>query len=170
MKLTMLLFYTMKKLDVLGNKFGRWTIIKAVPYTGTKTTWLCRCECGTTRKVRLSSLRNGDSVSCGCYAEELKTKYESGKGTDTPEYWVWSCMIQRCHNPKASSYHNYGGRGIKVCQEWKDSFLKFFNHIGSRPTPTHSIDRINNDGNYEPGNVRWATRHEQNLNTRRTKR
>lgn len=158
----------MKKINLLGKRFGRWLVV-APTKSKTKTKWICQCDCGAKKPVRSSSLVNGDSVSCGCYADELKHKYiGTSINWKSPEYYVWSAMIQRCHNPKTTGYHNYGGRGISVCPEWRGSFLKFFNSVGARPSNKHSIDRINNDGNYEPGNVRWATRREQNLNTRRT--
>lgn len=84
----------------------------------------------------------------------------------SPEYEVWHSIKQRCNNPKDKGYKNYGGRGITVCTEWNKSFIVFFNHVGHRPSPTHSIDRIKNNGNYEPGNVRWATIQEQHNNYR----
>lgn len=87
-------------------------------------------------------------------------------GTISPEYRAWNAMIQRCHNPNSLSRKYYGGRGIVVCKEWRKSFIPFFKHIGQRPSPRHSIDRINNDGNYEPGNVRWATKRQQVMNRR----
>lgn len=161
----------MKKIDLQGQRFGRWLVMEQGPKQKDRTTWLCQCDCGIVRVVRYSSLRRGDSVSCGCFAEELKVKHgKDSPGIYSPEYYTWSAMIQRCTNPKTTGYHNYGGRGISVCQEWKDSFMAFFKHMGNRPTPQHSIDRINNDGNYEPQNVQWATRREQNLNTRRSSR
>lgn len=88
----------------------------------------------------------------------------------TPEYSAWRAMLLRCNNPNNHNYHNYGGRGIKVCDEWQDSFTNFYKHIGKKPNKTLTLDRIDNDGNYEPGNVHWATRTEQNRNRRKPSR
>lgn len=90
---------------------------------------------------------------------------ESGKGRKTPEYLCWWSMKGRCFNPKNASFHRYGGRGITVCERWASSYLAFLEDMGRRPSPEHSIDRIDNDGNYEPGNCRWATKSEQGGNT-----
>lgn len=159
----------MRKIDLLGQRFGHWLVIGRAEYSNGKPYWICRCDCGTTKTIRGSSLKCGDSVSCGCFAERLKYKYKgTGTGIDSPEYGSWSGMIQRCTNKNAPGYKNYGGRGISICQEWINSFLQFYHSVGPRPSPNHSLDRVNNDGNYEPGNVRWATRKEQNRNTRRT--
>lgn len=87
-------------------------------------------------------------------------------GRGTAEFQAWAGMVSRCSNPNGGDYPNYGGRGIRVCKEWQDSYLAFLGHVGRKPSPQHSLDRIDNDGNYEPGNVRWATRAEQNLNRR----
>jgi hypothetical protein len=92
------------------------------------------------------------------------------KRKHTPEYSAWSHIVQRCTNSKCKEWPNYGGRGISICQEWRDSYQAFLDHVGPRPSPRHTIDRYpNNDGDYEPGNVRWATMKEQARNTRRTR-
>jgi hypothetical protein len=88
----------------------------------------------------------------------------------TPEYRVWAAMKRRCCNPNVWNFHRYGGRGIRMCDEWRDSFAAFYAHIGQRPSAQHSVDRIDNNGNYEPGNVRWATRQQQRANQRKRQR
>ncbi len=165
--------------DVEGQAFGRWQVLS---YAGSDNgaKWLCRCECGTERVVAATSLFQG-SQSCGCLQKERAV--ETGKTlhqrrrkvpsamkthgmSKTPEYRAWNQMIQRCTNPKIRNYPDYGGRGITVCQEWRESFEAFHAHIGPRPTPSHSLDRIDNDGNYEPFNVRWASDEQQRDNSR----
>jgi hypothetical protein len=122
----------------------------------------CRCACGTERKVLVANLFNGRSTSCGhCGAHSTHGMIKS------PEYQSWTGMKGRCHNDKNPGYHRYGGRGIKVCKRWRDSFENFLVDVGRRPTPHHTLDRFpDNDGDYKPGNVRWATKLEQSQNTR----
>lgn len=127
---------------------------------------LVRCDCGQEKKVRLGDLRKGHTTSCGCLmvekVKEANTLY--GK-TKTPEYKSWVSMIRRCTDPTLHNYHRYGGRGISVCDRWLGSFELFLEDVGVRPTLKHSIDRIDNDGNYEPGNVKWSTNKEQARNS-----
>jgi hypothetical protein len=115
-------------------------------------------------------LKRGWTQSCGCLQKDrAKDNAKHGK-TGSPEYHAWSAMIQRCTNPKTKQYKDYGGRGIRVCQKWKCSFESFYADMGPRPSKAHSIDRKDNDGNYEPGNCRWATEREQKMNTRQNVR
>lgn len=114
-----------------------------------------------------TDLKKGHTSSCGCLRRE--TLRTHGLSRSVPEYCVWECMIARCRNPSRSWFHLYGGRGISVCERWLN-FENFLADMGPRPTPDHSLDRVNNDGNYEPGNCRWATRIEQANNTRINKR
>lgn len=126
------------------------------------------CECGNIGFYRFASLRIGKRVSCGCKQQEgMKPKhgFTSNKKIH-PVYSLWQNMLQRCNNKKNTHYKNYGGRGIKVCREWELSFELFYKYVGDRPSNKHTLDRINNDGNYEPSNVRWATRKEQAGNLR----
>lgn len=151
--------------DLTGRVFGKLTVIKrARNHRHDKTAWLCHCECGTKKSIVSYTLLNGDSRSCGC----MQTRW-SHRLSDTPEYFVWASMVQRCHNENDQFYHKYGGAGITVYKKWRKDFAAFIAHMGMRPSRLHSIDRINNDGNYCPGNVRWATRKQQQRN-RRTNR
>lgn len=130
--------------------------------------WICRCDCGETREVFGSNLIRGLSQSCGCLTRERVKEANTTHGRrHTPEYETWAKIIARCENPKASVFAYYGGRGISVCERWRHSFENFFADMGLKPTPKHSIDRIDTNGNYEPSNCRWATHTEQMRNTRR---
>ena len=133
--------------------------------------WVCRCACGATAVVATSELRKGDTKSCGCL--RIATARSRGQsnhkhgaacdGAETPEYRAWVEMRRRCRDSNHIGYERYGGRGITVCERWTD-FEAFLADMGQKPTPTHSIDRRDNDGNYEPGNVRWATPEQQQNN------
>lgn len=100
---------------------------------------------------------------------DIRRSYKHGEAARTPEYWAWTNMIARCTNPEHKEWHNYGARGITVCGEWRNSFVAFLVALGRKTSPEHSLDRIDNNGNYEPGNVRWATKREQLRNTRRNR-
>jgi hypothetical protein len=156
----------------IGARFSRLTIISQDPRrsAGGHVRWLCRCDCGVVTVVTGTDLRRGTTVSCGCLGREKAAERGADRWTQhglsrSPEYKSWASMIDRCRNPRHRSYADYGGRGILVCPEW-DSFERFRANMGERPSKQHSLDRINNDGNYEPGNCRWATRRQQLRNTR----
>lgn len=161
-------------IDLTECQFGRLTVIKRVPPPFGKRTrgayWQCICECGAESIVMSQSLVKGSTRSCGCYGREVASEIGRRARTThglskTTEYCIWSNLRDRCHNPNGDAYKDYGGRGIKVCSRW-DDFSAFIADVGKRPSKRHTLDRINNDGNYEPGNVRWATRSEQNNNKR----
>ncbi len=158
--------------DLTGQKFGRLTVLLLEPVRmrGGARRWRCRCDCGNETVVVTGSLKRGMSRSCGCFKlERLAECFRTHGSSRTGIYWVWSGMIQRCCNPKSKYFHNYGGRGITVCREWRESFEAFQASVGPRPSPKHTIDRIDNERGYEPGNVRWSTRKEQNNNTRKNR-
>lgn len=121
--------------------------------------WKCRCTCGTVTYVRASDLRAGKSRSCGCLSWRHGMRH-------TPEYKAWQAIKDRCYRAKNKAFKNYGGRGIQMCERWFKSFQAFYEDVGPRPSPQHSIERIQNEHHYEPGNVKWATRAEQMRNRR----
>lgn len=147
-----------------GQKFGKWLVLGR----GTRRShWMCRCDCGTERSVLSSDMLSGKSLGCGkCFEHQVKHGHNK-RGKTTTEYRAWSGMKDRCTNPRGQFWSLYGGRGISVCVDWLESFESFLAYMGPKPSPSHSIDRYpNQDGNYEPGNVRWATKREQSGNRR----
>ncbi len=146
--------------EMTGKRVGRWTVLRRAGCTPKRGfNWLCRCACGTEKIVSGGTLRQRTSRSCGCLQREAVTKHGMA---GTPIYKVWRGMFDRCVNPNDASFARYGGRGIKVCQRWLN-FEKFLADVGV-PFEGQSIDRIDNDGNYEPNNVRWETRSGQARN------
>jgi hypothetical protein len=158
-----------------GDKFGRWTVVTPNCFSDQRYNKmsLCQCECGTVRHVKSYSLRKGLSRSCGCLCADRTRQLGNSLKQENPvsrrpEHYAWVNMIHRCTSPNSRVFCHYGGRGISVCGEWMESFDTFLSDVGPRPSKEHSLDRIDVNGNYEPGNVRWATVDEQAKNRRST--
>lgn len=167
-----------RKLDLTGQRFGRLTLLRdtGVRVGKGSVVWLCRCDCGAETRVRAAILRYGTTRSCGCLNRDSarerigqlrRTHGHTAGPRRTPEYRTWCLMIRRCENARSRSYPYYGARGIAVCPRWRASFEAFFADMGPKPSPDHTIDRLDNEKGYEPANCRWATWAEQFANMRR---
>jgi hypothetical protein len=155
----------------VGDRFNRLTIVERVPRPANSKRqavyWECRCDCGNTVALYSHLLTSGHTKSCGClYREGSRARALKHGRRHSPEYNSWANMLSRCTNVNNPVFAHYGGRGIAVCDEWRTSFEEFFADMGPKPTPAHSLERIDVDRNYEPTNCRWATRKEQNENKR----
>lgn len=167
-----------KFIDLTGRKFTWWTVVsrrknQIRPSGGVRAQWLCECKCGVRKIINGGNLLQKISTSCGCRKRMLTIKRctkhgHTAGGKTSPEYYTWHSIKRRTTDPNDKNYKHYMGRGIKMCQRWINSFETFLADVGRKPKWARSLDRIDNDGNYEPGNVRWATQSQQTRNTRKS--
>lgn len=159
--------------NITGQRFGRLVALGPVGRREKNIVWLCQCDCGQSVAVRTGALISGNTTSCGCFQRERTSQKFTKHGMwQSKLYKAWRSMIQRCTNPSHRGYKDYGGRGIAICSEWKTSFQAFYDHVSSLADfgeDGYTLDRIDNGKNYEPGNVRWATKKEQSRNMRRNR-
>lgn len=161
--------------DLTGERYFKVVVLALSTRRATNGTayWICRCDCGKEFETATSNLKAGRQKSCGCYRADSMSARRKRHGhaattgrRHSVEYGTWANMVRRCHDGSDPGYPNYGGRGIRVCDQWRSDYQAFLSYIGARPSRLHSIDRINNDGDYEPGNVRWALPDIQRKNQR----
>jgi hypothetical protein len=157
--------------DIARRRFGRLRPLRLVGSTVSRhALWECKCRCGNLTVVTRPNLISGATQSCGCLAQEKRKAVNTTHGetvgcSRSPEYGIWSGIVKRCENNNTKSWHRYGGRGVRICRRWRKSFPAFLKDMGRRPSPAHSIDRFPNpDGDYRPGNCRWATSIQQGRN------
>ena len=164
--------------DISGTRYGRLTVLKFLQMSkkNSQSRWLCQCDCGTMTIVGIGHLNSGHTVSCGCerrtFNRKVRLKHghaSKATGSQSRIYMIWTSIKTRIFNPKCKDFENYGGRGIKMCDRWRHSFEAFLEDMGE-PPPGMSIDRIDNSGDYEPSNCRWATKLEQIHNQRPKKK
>lgn len=161
--------------DLTGKQYDRLTV-KSFSHRDSngKAYWLCDCKCGETTTARSDQLKCGDKKSCGClYAKKVHEGMGKTHGmTGTPEHLAWMDMFQRCDNPNNARFKDYGGRGIRICEQWRGptGFASFLTSMGRRPSSEYSLERVDNDGHYAPANCKWATWEEQYSNRRKPSR
>jgi hypothetical protein len=161
-----------EKSDITGQRFSRLLVLR---YTENKTKAnkrmvLCKCDCGNEKEMIASNLASGLSKSCGCLkVDSARERFTKHGYRNHPMYHRWAAMIQRCYDTNDAEYKNYGARGIKVCDRWRESFWNYAEDVGLPPFPGASIDRVVNDGDYCVGNCRWVSKKEQTLNRRNTR-
>jgi len=162
-------------LKLLDQRFGRLVVLSQCPErVSNNIVWVCRCDCGNEVKVMGKSLRYGTTKSCGCLQKEKSAQIGQlnkthGMSHKTYLYGIWAGIKDRCYNKNDEVYHNYGGRGIAMCDEWLDDFAQFVKDVGERPDSRHTLDRINNDLGYSKDNCRWITKALQSRNRRKFK-
>ena len=155
------------RLDLTGQRFGRLTAIRYAESRRGKAHWLCKCDCGGESVSSATRLKAGGVLSCGCLVADATIKACRTHGlTRTSEHTTWLGIRKRCNNPNDPSFPRYGGRGIRVCEEWDSSFERFLSDMGMKPSPLHTIDRIDNDGPYAAWNCRWVEQKTQQRNKR----
>jgi len=167
----------MKKLELAGKRFGKLVAIESSETRNGNVLWRFKCDCGNEKVMMTGSIVSGRYKSCGCDMQKWRqefgksNKWSSGAVTHgkcyTPEYRAWQGMKSRCYHKGNQNYKNYGGRGIVVCDKWKDDFAQFYKDMGDKPGTEYSIERIDNNGNYSANNCKWETRKGQRRNTRR---
>lgn len=155
-------------IDLAGQTFTKLTVVSRAPNKGKHVIWHCECSCGNQAFVSSTHLRSSHTVSCGCYRSEKTRERRTIHGLkDHPLYSTWKNLKKRCLNPNNDNYKYYGGRGITLCKEWVNSFPNFLKDVGEKPSPEHTLDRIDTNKGYNPSNCKWSTREEQVNNTRK---